>query len=154
MDNNQMSSANHIIEHLKVKDIKICPYSGEAFKPTRRNSVFATSQNRMAFHNENAAALRLIKAPINKILDKNFLILSELIFEGETKVFPKDEILIKGFNPNYFTHFIEGENFRCIYHFVFSISVNSIKIMYPIKKDKLQRTKASVLDLLKTKKCR
>jgi len=115
---------------------RICPYSCEEFIPKRRNQVFATPKNRVNFHNDNAAELRLLKAPFDKQLDKNFIILSELVAEGETKTFSRDKILIKGFNPDYFTNFVEygGSNLRCLYHFVFFISSdNEITITYPAK---------------------
>jgi len=115
--------------------LQTCPYSGEKFLPRRRNQVFATVKNRMAFHNENAAALRHIKSPIDKQLDRNFVVLSELLEKGERKTFLKDKLLLKGFNPNYFTHLddYEGKTARCIYHFVlpFSDNPNLITVINP-----------------------
>jgi hypothetical protein len=98
----------------------IDPYTKEEFLPRRRNQVFATAKNRMSFHNENAATLRQIKSPIDKQLEKNFLILSQLVPIGETKIFHRDALLMKGYNPEFFTHFTnyDGDNCKTIYHFI------------------------------------
>ena len=85
---------------------RIDPFTKEKFIPKRKNQVFATAKNRVAFHNENEHLLRSLKSSVDKQLKKNFLILSELgIPDGESKDFKRDELLIKGFNPQYFTNF-------------------------------------------------
>ena len=38
--------------------ILVDPYTGETFRPKRRNQVFASSKNRRNYHNEKAAELR------------------------------------------------------------------------------------------------
>jgi hypothetical protein len=115
--------------------IKICPYSGEIFTPKRRNQVFASAKNRRAYHNENASALRRIQSPINRSLEKNLLLITSLVKKGETKIFNREELLLKGYNTNFFTHIInyKGSNCRCLYHFVFpkTENVNYITITYP-----------------------
>lgn len=115
--------------------LQICPYSGEKFLPKRKNQVFATAKNRRDFHNENAAELRRIKSPIDRQLEKNFLIFSELVQVGETKNFSKEELLMRGYNPTFFTHLTNynGKNSRCIYHFILpsSDNPNFITVIYP-----------------------
>jgi len=115
--------------------IKKCPYSGEIFTPKRRNQVFASAKNRRAYHNENASAFRRIQSPINRSLEKNLLLITSLVKKGETKIFNREELLLKGYNPNFFTHIInyQGSNCRCLYHFVFpkTENVNYITITYP-----------------------
>lgn len=99
---------------------KTCPYSGEKFVPRRRNQVFATPKNRRDFHNQKASEIRQIKAPINKYLDKNVLILNKLVPPGKTRTINTSELISMGFNTNVFTHL---DNFkdsvcRCIYQFI------------------------------------
>ncbi len=103
-----------------------CPYSGEKFTPKRRNQVFATSKNRRDYHNEIEAVLRDKKATIDNQLKRNFIILSELLPEGETKTFKKDELLLQGFNPVFFTHLdiLNGKTSHCLYRFIFHPSEN------------------------------
>lgn len=103
-----------------------CPYTGEQFVPKRKNQVFASAKNRRDFHNEYAAELRRIKSPIDRALEKNFIILSELLQEGELKTFQREKLLIKGFNPSVFTNLdtFEGKPTLYLYHFVFPKSDN------------------------------
>jgi hypothetical protein len=118
---------------------QICPYSGETFIPKRRNQVFANADNRRGFHNENAAVLRRVKAPIDRALERNFIIVSELLQEGETKTFQREELLLKGYNPNIFTHLdmLDGKTSLCLYHFILpkTENPNTITISYPRKND-------------------
>ena len=111
------------------------PHTGETFHPKRKNQVFATAKNRRNFHNENAAELRRIKSPIDRQLEKNYNIFSELVQIGEIKKFSKDELLMKGYNPTFFTHLINhgGKNCRCIYHFILPTTdnPNSITVIFP-----------------------
>lgn len=99
---------------------RTCPYSGEKFLPKRRNQIFATNLNRIRYYNEKAAHFRDIKAPINKGLDKNHLILTSLVPKGSRKTFKTEELVSKGFNPNIFTHIdeFEGDVCRGIYNFL------------------------------------
>jgi len=112
-----------------------CPYSGEQFVPKRKNQVFATAKNRRDYHNETASELRRIKSPIDRQLEKNYNIFSELVQQGEIKSFPKDELLIKGYNPTFFTHLTlyEGKRCRGIYHFILPSSEdsNSVTVINP-----------------------
>lgn len=111
------------------------PYTGESFLPKRKNQVFSSAKNRRDYHNENAAEIRRLKMPIDKQLEKNFLIFTELLKIGETKKFLKDELLMKGYNPTFFTHLTNygGKNCRCIYHFILPTTdnPNSITVIYP-----------------------
>jgi hypothetical protein len=112
-----------------------CPYTGVTFQPRRRNQVFVSAKARRDYHNANAAILRKIKAPIDKALEKNFLILSERLNKGETKIFPKEELLMSGFNTSYFTHLdtFNGKTASYLYHFVIPRvdNPNTIQVYYP-----------------------
>jgi len=114
---------------------KTCPYSGKQFIPKRRDQVYASPLERMRYHNEVAAELRRVKAPIDKALEKNFLILSELLQEGDTKTFEKDNLKKKGYMLSYFTHLDNhlGAYVMCLYHFVIikTENPNTITVSYP-----------------------
>jgi len=119
---------------VKIQQLK-CPHSGELFYPERRNQVFANDKNRRDYHNEIARKLRLIKSPIDKKLEKNFKILSELLLKGETKVIKKQDLLIKGFDPKYFTHWhnYEGKKGGCVYNFMLyqPDDIDMITVIFP-----------------------
>jgi len=112
-----------------------CPYTGEIFQPKRKNQVFASAKARRDYHNANAAELRKIKSPIDKALEKNFLILSERIKKGESKTFTKEELLMNGFNTSYFTHLdtLNGKTAPFLYHFALprAENPNTIQVYYP-----------------------
>ncbi len=112
-----------------------CPYTGLTFQPSRRNQVFVSAKARRDYHNANAAATRKIKAPIDKALEKNFLILSRSLKKGESKIFAKEELLKKGYNTSYFTHLdmFKGKRSLHLYHFVLPImeNPNTIQVYYP-----------------------
>jgi hypothetical protein len=115
--------------------LKICPFSGEKFLPKRRNQVFASSKNRRDYHNEKAAELRHIKAPINRHLDRNLLILNQLVLKGESKTLKMSDLVSMGFNPNVFTHVEEynGKLCRCVFQFIIpqSPSPDTIIVIHP-----------------------
>ena len=115
--------------------ILIDPYSGETFRPKRRNQVFASAQNRKNYHNEKAADLRSIKSAVDRQLTRNFLIISNLVEKGKQEIISKEELLLKGYNHNYFTHLddFKGKVCRCIYNFILPPSENQnyITIIHP-----------------------
>lgn len=111
------------------------PYTGESFRPSRRNQIFAKAVNRINYYNEKAAALRDVKSPVDKQLTLNFLILTELVKLGEKKMFHKEQLIKKGYDKYYFTHLdeYEGKKCMCIYHFFipFSEKEDFITVIYP-----------------------
>ena len=56
-----------------------CLYSGEAFKPIRSNQKFASTKNRISYHNAKLKKVRDARASIDNKLHKNYLILLELM---------------------------------------------------------------------------
>jgi hypothetical protein len=84
--------------------ISIDPLTREEFTPKRKNQRFATADNRRKYHNDKATLVYRDKAPIDKKLKHNFLLLNELLKEKKDVMIRKEELLIKGFDPNYFTH--------------------------------------------------
>jgi hypothetical protein len=113
--------------------LKKCPFSGVQFLPKRKNQVFATAKNRRDYHNEVAAELRRVKAPLDKMLTRNYIILSELVPIGEMRTFDKEDLISKGYNQKVFTHLVmqNGKTCPCLYHFVSvpSDNPNQIKIL-------------------------
>ncbi len=107
--------------------LRICPYSGEKFHPKRRNQIFSSTKNRQNYHNEKAAKLRGIKAPIYKAIDRNLLILTQLVGDEAMMTIKSDLLGELGFNHNVFTHIekYEGKNSRGIFHFIIPPSPNS-----------------------------
>jgi hypothetical protein len=98
---------------------KKCPYTGEIFTPKRKNQIFSTAKARRDYHNDIASSIRHIKAPIDKALEKNYQILSSRLDKGGRVNLSKDELLLSGYNPSFFTHFdmLEGKRVACLYHF-------------------------------------
>lgn len=98
---------------------RIDPLTKEEFTPTRRNQIFKSPTNRVQWNNEKAAQIRDKKAAIDRVLLKNYLILSEQVKEGEDKSFTKEELKNLGFNINVFTHYerIDESIKHCLYHY-------------------------------------
>jgi hypothetical protein len=117
----------------------ICPFSGELFPSKRKNQVFASAKNRRDFHNQRAAELRRIQSPINRHLEKNIRIVSELVKPGEQKTFVKSDLTKKGYNTSYFTHLdsLNGVNYMCLYQYFIKPSSNNelLTFIYPTKND-------------------
>jgi hypothetical protein len=90
------------------KKTKIDPYTGLTFEAKRRNQVFATRQNRIDYHNEQAAQLRDEKAPLNKPLHENLKILK--ITHGREKrsqISQRVYASVAGFSFMHNTHSVE-----------------------------------------------
>ncbi|MEI8129566.1 MAG: hypothetical protein WCG95_08135 [bacterium] len=115
--------------------LRTCPYSGENFNPKRRNQIFSSAKNRQNYHNDRAAELRVIKAPIAKAIDRNLQILTQLVGKDAKKIIKSDLLASLGFNHNVFTHLemYEGKNCRGIFHFIIPPS-NSIDYITIINK--------------------
>ncbi|MDE3234545.1 MAG: hypothetical protein KGO81_01230 [Bacteroidota bacterium] len=99
---------------------KTCPYSGIQFKPKRRNQVFASPQNRIRYHNENAAKAREMEQDIKKIRNNLKILASLGIKNGERKSFDKDLLLKKGYDPFAVSRLFMFENTLCsrVEHYV------------------------------------
>jgi hypothetical protein len=98
----------------------IDPYTNEGFIPRRKNQKFASARNRKQYHNDEATNINRLKAPIDKKLRTNFLLLLELMIDLDNVTIEKEKLLMSGFDPNYFTHlkYHEGKTSRCIYNFI------------------------------------
>jgi hypothetical protein len=106
--------------------------TNEEFVPTRINQKFASSLNRIRFHNQKANAVRHSSAFINKPLMNNLRILNELLNDKAEKVFHKEYLKGKGFNFGVCTHLKEIENKKwfCYYHYILiNVTNDTVKII-------------------------
>jgi hypothetical protein len=106
--------------------------TNEEFVPTRINQKFASSSNRIRFHNQRANAVRHSSAFINKPLMNNLRILNELLNDKAEKVFHKEYLKGKGFNFGVCTHcmVMDNQNRFCYYQYVLINGVNdTVKII-------------------------
>ena len=105
------------------------PLTTEYFFKKRNNQKFASSKNRIAYHNRRANKLRKMMNNINRPLFVNNRILLE-IMEGKPKsIFHKQFLLGKGFSFAVFTHYTdwEGAGRPSIYDFII-VSLNDEKV--------------------------
>lgn len=97
-------------------------YTGELFKPNRKNQKFLSCQNRIAYHNKNAYLNNRIKAFISEPLSKNHKILMQLVIDiGKPYSYAKDYLKGKGVNLSVMTHFetIDNKTVPALYNFLY-----------------------------------
>ena len=68
---------------MRELEVKIDPYTEEAFFPKRSNQVFATPQNKMRYHNERAKEYRDETKKVRSRLDRNNKLFESLL--GDNK---------------------------------------------------------------------
>ncbi len=97
-----------------------CLYSGEEFIPRRTNQKFASTKNRMDYHNSRYRAFRKQKAKYDEKLHKNFCVLNELLSDTDVAVYHKQFLKGKGFSFNVLTHFerVNGRDLPALYSFL------------------------------------
>jgi hypothetical protein len=112
---------------------KTDPHSGEEFIPKRTNQIFANPENKSKYNNAKAKYYRDELNRINNALMKNFKILNDLIKEQESITISYIELMKKGFDFAFFTHFtVEKESqYPTIYYFMV-VKVKEQKEMYNI----------------------
>lgn len=95
---------------------KTCPECGDTYHG-RADKKFCSDSCRSAHHNKlNSDANNFIRK-VNNILRKNRRILAELNPDGKKKM-PRDRMLAKGFDFNYFSSQYRTKDNR-IYNFVY-----------------------------------
>lgn len=113
----------------------ICKYCEQALHG-RADKQFCNSACRNAFHNNRRyEELKIIKA-VNKVLQKNYLILLDYWNSGLTEV-PKTVLERKGLNWNYFTsvrRMTNGDSYCFVYNLGYC-ALNE-KIVRILKKEK------------------
>jgi hypothetical protein len=108
------------------------PLTNELFVPKRRNQVFATAENRIAYHNKKATELRYKLDYLNKPLLANYKVLTALMQKDSERVFHKEFLLGKGFDFKVCNHInsINGKNHFAIFNFtVIKSDGSQIKII-------------------------
>jgi hypothetical protein len=108
-----------------------CLYTGEGFNPTRANQKFASTKNRINYHNAKLKKVRDARASIDNKLHKNYHILLELMKDKTNGSFHKQFLKGKGYSFNVLTHYEEykDKNRHAIYDFIIIEEVNGIRII-------------------------
>jgi hypothetical protein len=97
-------------------------FTGEIFKPNRRNQKFKSSKNRIDYHNSRAYKELSARAFITNPLKKNHKILMELLREvGAKGTYTREFLEGKGFNLSVMTHFESYDNRKvpAIFNFIY-----------------------------------
>jgi hypothetical protein len=110
---------------------KQCPYSNEYFEQKRTNQRFASSKNRISYHNDRARAKRTIKGEIDYLINNNWNILLKLLLDKNKITRSKEFMLGAGFNFNYYqrTYREDGQIIYRIYNCGFSLNEDYLVIL-------------------------
>lgn len=94
----------------KKIELRLCPYSNRTFEVKRQNQVFASAEDRIAYHNEQNRFLREKLSFINKQLLKNYKIANSLLADFPDISVHKQFLRGKGFSFQMFTHVSQKED--------------------------------------------
>jgi hypothetical protein len=81
---------------MRELEVKIDPYTEEAFFPKRSNQVFATPQNKMRYHNERAKEYRDETKKVRSRLDRNNKLFESLLGDNKKARFHVEYLRGKG----------------------------------------------------------
>jgi hypothetical protein len=97
----------------------IDPQTQEEFIKLRNNQRFASSKNHIQFNNNKARQKRLIKASVDKILDKNRTILNRILGDKRETIVSKEFLKGAEFSFNYYSFLtkVNEVNYFGIYEF-------------------------------------
>ena len=101
-----------------IKDL----FTGEIFKPSRRNQKFKNSKNRIDYHNGRAYQDLSTRSFITNPLKKNHKILMCLLQEeGSTGTYTREFLQGKGYNLAVMTHFesFDNKTLPAIFNFLY-----------------------------------
>ncbi len=90
----------------------LCKYNGEEFTPVRSNQKFASTRNRIKYHNDKLKKVRDARHHLDEKLHKNYAVLLKLM-EGKIEdSFHKEFLIGKDYSFNVLTHYqpYEGKN--------------------------------------------
>ena len=87
---------------------RVCLDCGNTLRG-RTDKKFCDDQCRSNFNNLIKAGQQCCIRPINSILRKNHAVLSR-ICRGDKVRIKKDDLLLRGFNPDYHTHLYQTQN--------------------------------------------
>lgn len=96
------------------------PFTNEEFEPKRINQKFAKSQNRIKYHNTKANQLRKEKAFVDKPLNTNLKILTDIMEEKDDESFHEEFLRGKGYNFQVYNSTCKAKNNTgyCVYNFI------------------------------------
>jgi len=138
----------------KGKEIGVDLLTGESFVKKRRNQVFATAKNRAKYHNDIANTLRDERATIDKPLNKNFIIIKQIIQNKDTAVFHSEYLSGLGYNTTAFTDsFVCNKlNYHRVYDYVLEFRNNDVLIYNKFIFDKIIKTNKVKINKVKINK--
>ena len=99
---------------LKEPEFRLCPYSDTLFIAKRQNQVFASAEDRIAFHNYQNNFLRKKLSSINKQLLKSYKVADALLGDNIDVVAHKHFMRGRGFSFLLFTHVV-SQNDEIVY---------------------------------------
>lgn len=97
------------------------PLTGESFIKQRANQVFASRANQIKYNNLKAQEKRKSKASIDRVLDKNRSIMSNIL-NGQTEAIKSYDFLLgAGFNFACVTHHVkmDQKKWNCVYDYAY-----------------------------------
>ena len=97
-----------------------CPHTGEIFIPKRYNQIFSSRIAQIEYNNLIARNKRLIKSPVDKVLNKNREIFLKIIGSEKEVVKSYEFLLGAEFNFKHFTNsfMLNGKPVQAIYEFI------------------------------------
>ena len=107
------------------------PYTKEQFEPRRTNQRFASSSNRIKYHNQIARQKRMITRDIDYAVNNNWNVLLKQLAGKEKAVRTREFLLGAGFNFNYFQRAYKQDEqviYR-IYNCGFTVNKDSVVII-------------------------
>jgi hypothetical protein len=108
-----------------------CQYSGEEFFPTRSNQKFASTKNRIKYHNDKLKKIRDARSPLDNKLHRNYSILLKLMKGKTQENFHKQYLTGKEYSFDVLTHYeiYKEKNRHAIYDFLLIEQGDSITII-------------------------
>jgi hypothetical protein len=88
--------------------VKQCPECGDSIRG-RVDKKFCSDMCRHSYNNRNNSDTNNVIRNVNSILRRNRRILEQLNPDGKVKV-PKEKLISKGYNFNYFTNIYNTKN--------------------------------------------
>jgi hypothetical protein len=117
----------------QLKDL----YTGELFRPRRKNQKFVSSKNRIDFHNTRTHQTNRLKAFISEPLNKNHKILMQLVLDIDKPYsYTKDFLKGKGINLSVMTHFetYDNKTVPALFNFIYLDLFENIPTLTIIRK--------------------
>jgi len=111
--------------------MKIDPLTKEHFEPKRNNQRFASSSNRINYHNKRARQKRMITRNIDYTLTNNWNVLLKQLAGKERVIRSREFMLGAGFNFKYYQRVYreDGEVIYRIYNCGFYVNEDTIVIL-------------------------